>query len=180
MFSAFFILGIKQDPISLFLFDSTAGQRVWLNQIMLTEKREGTAMRAIRNLMMMVMTIAAGTMLLASLASAATLTIKAKEGIGSYLADEKGMALYLFKKDSLGKSACGAANGCLEKWPVFYSEKIEPAPGIDAASIGVITRDDGLKQTTYKGNPLYYFFNDKDDEDVYGQGVNGVWFVVAP
>jgi predicted lipoprotein with Yx(FWY)xxD motif len=143
-------------------------------------RREDTAMRVFRNIMMLAMTIVAGSMLLASLASAATLNIKAKEGIGSYLADEKGMALYLFKKDAPDKSACGAANGCLERWPVFYSEKIEPAPGIDAASIGVITRDDGLKQTTYKRQPLYYFYKDKDDEDVYGQGVNNVWYVVAP
>jgi len=137
-------------------------------------------MRAIKSLMMMVMTIVAGTVLFASLASAETLTIKAKEGIGSYLADGKGMTLYLFKKDSLGKSVCGAANGCIEKWPAFHTEKIEPAPGIDAASIGVITRDDGLKQTTYKGLPLYYFVKDKAAGDTLGQGVNNVWFVVAP
>jgi predicted lipoprotein with Yx(FWY)xxD motif len=137
-------------------------------------------MRAIKNLMIMVMTIVAGTVLFASLASAETLTIKAKEGIGSYLADEKGMTLYLFKKDSLGKSVCSAANGCIEKWPVFHTEKIEPASGIDAASIGVITRDDGHKQTTYKGLPLYYFVKDKATGDTLGQGVNNVWFVVAP
>jgi len=136
-------------------------------------------MRAIKIAGMLIMTIVAGAMLGASLASAAALNVKTKDVIGSYLADEKGMTLYLFKKDSPNKSAC-AAGGCLEKWPVFFAEKIEPAAGIDAAAIGVITRDDGLKQTTYKGLPLYYFFKDKDANDVYGQGVNNVWFVVAP
>jgi predicted lipoprotein with Yx(FWY)xxD motif len=137
-------------------------------------------MRAIKGLMMMVMTVVAGTMLCASLASAAGLNVMVKDGIGSYLADEKGMTLYLFKNDSPGKSACDAANGCLEKWPVFHAFKIEPAAGIDAAGIGVITRDDGLKQTTYKGLPLYYFFKDKAAGDTWGQGVNSVWYIVAP
>jgi predicted lipoprotein with Yx(FWY)xxD motif len=128
----------------------------------------------------MVMTIVAATILSASLASAAALNVKMKDGIGSYLADEKGMTLYLFKKDSPGKSACAATGGCLEKWPVFFAEKIEPAAGIDAAAIGVITREDGKKQSTYKGLPLYYFFKDKAEGDTLGQGVNNVWYVVAP
>jgi predicted lipoprotein with Yx(FWY)xxD motif len=148
--------------------------------MMLIEKREGTTMRVIKSLTMLIMTIVAGTMLSASLASAAALNVKVKDGIGSYLADEKGMTLYLFKKDSPGKSACVAAGGCLEKWPIFYAEKIEPATGIDAAAIGVITRDDGQKQTTYKGLPLYYFFKDKAAGDALGQGVNNVWYIVTP
>jgi predicted lipoprotein with Yx(FWY)xxD motif len=136
-------------------------------------------MRAIRLLNMLVLTIVAGVVLGSGLASAAALNVKAKDGIGSYLADDKGMTLYLFKKDSPGKSACNAG-GCLEKWPIFFDDKIKPAAGIDASAIGVITRDDGKKQTTYKGLPLYYFIKDKDGDDLYGQGVNNVWFVVAP
>ena len=137
-------------------------------------------MRAIRRFMMMVMTLAVGTLLFASLSSAAALNIKNKDGIGAYLADDKGMTLYLFKKDVPGQSNCGAANGCLEKWPVYFAEKIEPAEGIDVGGIGVITRADGTKQNTYKGMPLYYFFKDKAAGDTLGQGVNNVWYVVAP
>jgi predicted lipoprotein with Yx(FWY)xxD motif len=137
-------------------------------------------MRTIKGFVTMVLTIVASAFLFAGLASAAGLNVKVKDGIGSYLADEKGMTLYLFKKDVPGKSACGAANGCLEKWPVFFADKIEPAGGIDAAAIGVITRDDGVKQTTYKGLPLYYFFKDKAAGDTLGQGVNNVWSVAAP
>jgi predicted lipoprotein with Yx(FWY)xxD motif len=143
------------------------------------DHKEGMTMRAIKILSLFVITVVAGTMLAAGVASAAALNVKVKDGIGSYLTDDKGMALYLFKKDSPGKSAC-AAGGCLEKWPIFYAEKIEPAAGVNAAAIGVITRDDGKKQTTYKGLPLYYFIKDKDNQDVYGQGVNNVWYVVAP
>lgn len=136
-------------------------------------------MRATRTLLMMIMTIAAALFVYAGTAPAAGLGVKTKDGIGSYLVDDKGMTLYLFKKDTAGKSACGAANGCLEKWPVFLADTA-PAAGIDNAAIGVITRDDGTKQTTYKGLPLYYFFKDKAAGDTLGQGVNNVWFVVAP
>lgn len=137
-------------------------------------------MRAIYRMAILAVTIAASILMYADISSAAGLNVKEKEGIGSYLADQNGMTLYLFKKDSAGKSACVAANGCLEKWPVFFADKIEPAAGVDAAAIGVITRDDGVKQTTYKGLPLYYFFKDKAAGDTLGQGVNNVWYVVAP
>ncbi len=136
-------------------------------------------MRAIQGLLMMIITIAAGTLLYAGIASAAGVGVKAKDGIGSYLVDDKGMTLYLFKKDTAGKSVCGAANGCVEKWPVFLADAA-PGAGVDAAAIGTITRDDGKKQTTYKGLPLYYFFKDKAAGDTLGQGVNNVWYVVAP
>ena len=138
-------------------------------------------MRTLHKLMVMVMMVAAGTMFFASLSSAASLTVKSRESVGSYLADDKGMTLYMFKKDAPGKSMCGAANGCLEKWPVFFADAFDPGTtGIDPAAVDSITRDDGLKQTTYKGQPLYYFFKDKSSDDVFGQGVNNVWYVVSP
>lgn len=137
-------------------------------------------MRTLNRLIMLGVVIVASSMLCAGISSAAGLSVKAKDGVGSYLVDDKGMTLYLFKKDSPGKSACGAANGCLEKWPVFFVDKIEPAAGIDAAAVGVITREDGIKQSTYRGLPLYYFIKDKAAGDTFGQGVNNVWYVVAP
>lgn len=137
-------------------------------------------MRALNRLMAMVMVLVASAVLSASFSAAATLTVKAKGGIGNYLVDDKGMALYQFKKDAPNKSVCGAANGCIERWPAFFADAVDPKAGIDPAAVGSITRDDGLKQTTYKGQPLYHFFKDKDGDDVYGQGVNNVWYVVAP
>ena len=137
-------------------------------------------MKARNRFLYMLVALAISTLFFASFSSAATLTVKTKDGIGSYLTDDKGMALYLFKKDAPNKSVCGPANGCLDKWPVFLADSVDPNAGIDAAAVGTITRDDGLKQTTFKGQPLYYFFKDKDGDDVYGQGVNNVWYVVAP
>lgn len=114
----------------------------------------------------------------AATAFAATVQIKEKEGIGSYLADEKGMALYLFKKDTNGVSAC--TGSCVEKWPLFSAGTVTVPGSLKSADFGVITREDGKKQTTYRGLPLYYFFKDKASGDTLGQGVNNVWYIVAP
>ena len=104
--------------------------------------------------------------------------VTAKEKIGSYLTDAKGMTLYVFKKDSPGKSAC--AGDCVAKWPLYYREKVGVSGTLQAADFGTITREDGQKQTTYKGMPLYYFAADKVGMDTNGQGVKDVWFVATP
>ncbi len=107
-----------------------------------------------------------------------TVTVKSKEGLGDYLADSKGMTLYYYKKDSPGKSSC--TGGCLNWWPIFYSEEITAPEGIDAKDFGTITREDGKEQTTFRGYPLYYFSGDKEPGDTNGQASRDVWFVVSP
>ncbi len=102
----------------------------------------------------------------------------AKEGIGNHLADAKGMTLYWFKKDAPGKSAC--AGPCVEKWPVYHREKVKAGKGLSDGDFGTITREDGKKQTTFRGYPLYYWAGDKAKGDTNGQGLNGVWYVVDP
>lgn len=134
----------------------------------------------LNNIGRMFLSVAAGSMMLASLASAGTVQTSTKEGLGTYLVDEKGMTLYMFKKDTPDKSACGAANGCLDKWPLFSIGEGGITAGVDADQLGALPRDDGREQTTYKGSPLYYFFKDKAPGDTLGQGVNDVWYVVAP
>jgi predicted lipoprotein with Yx(FWY)xxD motif len=44
----------------------------------------------------------------------------------------------------------------------------------------VIVRDDGKKQLTYKGWPLYLYAGDTEAYKTNGQGVNGAWFVIDP
>jgi len=104
--------------------------------------------------------------------------VEKKEGVGSYLADSKGMTLYTFKKDTAGKSAC--AGECVAKWPLYFREKVAAPAGTKAEDFGSITREDGKKQTTYKGLPLYYFAGDAKPGDTNGQGVKDVWHVAAP
>jgi predicted lipoprotein with Yx(FWY)xxD motif len=106
------------------------------------------------------------------------LKVAKNDKIGSYLTDTKGMALYVFKKDAPGKSAC--AGDCVVKWPLYYQEHAAATGELKTSDLGTITREDGKKQTTYKGSPLYYFAGDKAPGDVNGQGVKDVWFVAAP
>jgi predicted lipoprotein with Yx(FWY)xxD motif len=46
--------------------------------------------------------------------------------------------------------------------------------------LGTITTPDGKKQLTINGMPVYYYQKDKAAGDITGQGVGGVWYLVAP
>ncbi|HET8541093.1 MAG TPA: hypothetical protein VFL83_14560 [Anaeromyxobacter sp.] len=127
--------------------------------------------------------IATALVVAAALAGAAraddrAVKVASKEKIGSYLTDASGMALYVFKKDSPGKSAC--AGDCVARWPLYAREKVAATGSLRAEDFGTITRDDGKPQTTYKGMPLYYFAGDKAASDTNGQGVKDVWFLATP
>lgn len=104
--------------------------------------------------------------------------IAQKHEPGTFLTDAKGMTLYWFKNDSVGKSAC--MGGCLEKWPIYFRDKVAAPDGVKAEDFGTIKRDDGKSQTTFRGYPLYYFAGDKAAGDTTGQGARDVWFVVDP
>ena len=121
--------------------------------------------------------LVAGAFAFAARADHHAIKVMKDEKAGSYLADAKGMTLYTFKKDTAGKSAC--AGECVTKWPLYFREKVAADPKMQA-DFGTITREDGQKQTTYKGMPLYYFAGDKAAGEVKGQGVKDVWYVAAP
>ena len=114
----------------------------------------------------------------AALADNHAIKLSEKAGIGKFFTDSKGMTLYVFKKDSPGKSAC--AGPCVVKWPLYFREKVAVPEGSHATDFGTITREDGKPQTTYKGWPLYYFAGDKAPGDVLGQGLGNVWFAANP
>lgn len=97
---------------------------------------------------------------------------------GNYIVDDKGKTLYYFAKDANGESNCGG--DCLNIWPVFYQEKISVSPGLSSSDFGTITRNDGMKQTTFKGWPLYYYSGDVSPGDIKGEGVANVWFIARP
>ena len=97
--------------------------------------------------------------------------------LGQVLVDGKGMTLYMFTKDSDGKSACSGP--CASTWAALT---VTGAPGagkgIDHGDLGTIKRDDGATQVTYYGHPLYRYGPDNKPGDVNGHGVGGVWFAV--
>lgn len=131
------------------------------------------------NLVAKIVSSAAVVLLLAGNALAMHHEVKVAKGKqGSYLTDAKGMALYTFKKDSPGKSAC--AGECVAKWPLYQEEKVGVTGDLKESDFATITREDGKKQTTYKGMPLYYFADDKSPGDTKGDGVKEIWDLAKP
>jgi predicted lipoprotein with Yx(FWY)xxD motif len=99
---------------------------------------------------------------------------------GAYMAGEDGKTLYIYTKDSPGKSVCDG--GCATAWPPFIlgpGETVKAGTGV-SGTFATIRRDDGSMQVTYNDVPVYYFAADQKAGDVTGQGVGGVWYVAAP
>jgi predicted lipoprotein with Yx(FWY)xxD motif len=117
-----------------------------------------------------------------STASAVALTTKHSKFGTVLAAGPKRLTVYLFEGDKGSTSACSGA--CASAWPPVTTSGAASAHGAAmSADLGTITRPDGTKQVTYKGHPLYYFSQDKDDGDAYGQGVKAFgaeWYVLAP
>jgi predicted lipoprotein with Yx(FWY)xxD motif len=111
--------------------------------------------------------------------------IKVAAGSGSvtnYLTGEDGKTLYLFAKDTAdsGKSACGAGP-CLDNWPPFTVDSLDEVKADSGVTgkVDVITRDDGTKQVTFKGLPLFYFAGDTPAGDTNGSAIPN-WGVAHP
>ncbi len=102
-----------------------------------------------------------------------------KTALGSVLVGPNGLTLYAFTKDKKNESTCYEA--CAANWPPLLTDaKPLAEAGVSARLLSVTTRTDGTMQVTYNGMPLYYWVNDKVPGDLLGQGVRGVWYVVAP
>ena len=96
--------------------------------------------------------------------------------LGKVLTDERGMTLYVFTKDTEGQSTCYGQ--CAEIWSPVLGEK-EVLSGEEIPNMFTFTsREDGAKQLTYNGKPLYYYNKDLKPGDTNGEGVNGVWYTV--
>jgi predicted lipoprotein with Yx(FWY)xxD motif len=100
--------------------------------------------------------------------------------LGPILVDDKGMTLYLYTKDTPGKSVC--YDKCATFWPPLYITE----DGTVTAGAGVtgkftnIERDDGTYMVAYNGVALYYYQKDTKPGDVIGEGVQNVWHIVKP
>jgi len=105
-----------------------------------------------------------------SAASAAPAGIKTMNDV---LVDANGMTLYIFDNDTTGVSNC--YDKCAANWPPLMATDADMADG----DYSVIERTDGTKQWAYDGMPLYFWVNDTQPGDTTGDGVGGVWHVVA-
>jgi predicted lipoprotein with Yx(FWY)xxD motif len=98
----------------------------------------------------------------------------AQTSAGEVLVDQQGMTLYTFDKDAEGSSAC--VGECAAKWPPVLAADDAQASG----EFTIVTRNDNSKQWAYKGRPLYRWAQDKQQGDVSGDKVGGVWHLATP
>lgn len=127
---------------------------------------------------------AAATMVQQQLASpvsaSTTLLIAHDPTLGDYFTDADGRTVYLFAKDSaIFTSAC--TGDCLTTWPPVPA----PAgrltlPSDGRGELAPMNGNDGARQLAFDGIPLYYYAGDTAPGQINGQGVGGVWWVVAP
>lgn len=109
--------------------------------------------------------------------AAEALQVTTEGDFGTHIVDGAGRSLYLFLSDAQATSTC--TGGCATTWPPFTAEA-SAGPGVDAALLGTMTRDDGGTQVTYNGWPLYHYSGDVDPGDALGQGLGSAWFLVDP
>jgi predicted lipoprotein with Yx(FWY)xxD motif len=118
-----------------------------------------------------------------SVVSGATAELKVAERgeLGAVLTDAEGRTLYWCITDVPGSGRSVINGEDAEFWPPLTSETdispvVEGLPG----EVAVITREDGTRQVTYNGRPLYYFARERQAGDTRGHGRNDIWFVARP
>jgi predicted lipoprotein with Yx(FWY)xxD motif len=117
----------------------------------------------------------------ATRAPKAALVAVRKTTLGSVLVDARGRTLYVFEKDRKGMSACETA--CVKFWPPVVSRTLPRAgKGVHTSMLGVTKRQDGRRQVTYAGHPLYTFVGDKTPGQTSGEGLTNFgadWYALA-
>jgi predicted lipoprotein with Yx(FWY)xxD motif len=89
-------------------------------------------------------------------ASAGTVVTTAASQFGPVLFDRTGQAIYIFDAETTSKPSC--YGDCARAWPPVVSTGQPIAGGaVRQNLLGVTTRSGGLKQATYRGQPLYFY-----------------------
>jgi predicted lipoprotein with Yx(FWY)xxD motif len=111
-----------------------------------------------------------------------TVVTTAKTSLGKILVNSSGRTLYLFGKDTKGKSACSGQ--CATFWPpLITSGKPRAAGAAKASLLGTTKRADGRLQVTYNHHPVYRFSKDTKKGQTSGEGLSvfgAHWYVVSP
>jgi predicted lipoprotein with Yx(FWY)xxD motif len=104
-----------------------------------------------------------------------------KTPLGTVLVSSNGHTLYLFEKDSNGKSAC--SSNCAQFWPpLLSSSKPAAGPGVNASLLGRTRRSNGSMQVIYNKHPLYAYVVDKGAGQTKGEGISAFgakWYALS-
>ncbi|MEO3809561.1 hypothetical protein ABGB17_11225 [Sphaerisporangium sp. B11E5] len=105
---------------------------------------------------------------------------------GTIVVDAEGRALYVYAEDprsTARKRATPKCTGaCAATWPPALAPGGMPValPGITPASLGVVVREDGGKQITLDGHPLYRYSGDTAPRQTNGDGTDPAWRLATP
>ncbi len=114
-------------------------------------------------------------------ADTAALTVMPIPELGPVITNAAGMTLYRFNRDEPGAGASACVDGCADVWtPLTVAEGAEVGSEGVTGEVGTIVRDDGRRQVTVDGWPLYQYTGDAVPCDTNGIGADGEWFAVAP
>ncbi len=106
----------------------------------------------------------------------------ARTGLGRVVVDGRGRSLYLFEKDTRGRSACSGV--CAAYWPPLLTNGRSIAiRGAKPSLLASIRRADGSRQVSYAGHPLYFFSGDTRRGQTNGEGLQDFgagWYVLTP
>ncbi len=90
-----------------------------------------------------------------------------------------GLTLYSLSAEKSGRFICKGS--CLKDWhPLVVAAGVKPTGPV---SLGTIKRpDNGMRQVTFDGKPLYTFDADKKKGDAKGEGIKdvGTWHAATP
>ena len=124
--------------------------------------------------------LGAGSIALGGTRTGATVNLR-KTKLGPILVNSKGHTLYLFKKDTNGKSSCSGS--CAKFWPPLLSHgKPTAGSGVKASLLGRTRRSNGSLQVTYNKHPLYAYSLDTKAGQTKGEGVlafGAKWYAVS-
>lgn len=104
----------------------------------------------------------------------------AQTSLGEIIVGKDGMAVYYFTNDVKGSDTSKCTGQCIVNWPPVISESGNPKVKGITAEVDTIKFGEEQKHVTVNGMPVYYWIKDKAPGDVTGQGVQGVWYVIAP
>lgn len=100
--------------------------------------------------------------------------------MGNVVVDQEGFILYRFDKDSDDPPSSNCVDKCAQVWPPALTDGNPQLQGVSDDKVGTVTRQDGTRQITIGGWPVYRYIGDKKAGQWKGQGVGGTWFVVDP
>ncbi len=109
----------------------------------------------------------------------ATIFVRESGTLGRYFSTSAGLTLYVFDGDTVAnQSAC--TGDCAIAWiPFTASEPLSLPPGV-TGELALFDREDGSKQLSYNGMPLYAYNADPGPGSTLGDGVGETWRLATP